>query len=93
MVPTVEGEPGFFKLKGEHIMAQYDKRVPWILWPFYALWQLVGLLFKLTGRLIAAVLGLVLVTVGIIISLTIIGAIIGIPLVLLGLMLMVRAIF
>jgi hypothetical protein len=74
-------------------MAQEENGVPWILWPFYALWKLVGFVLKLTGRIMAAVLGLVLVVSGILISLTIIGAIVGIPLVLLGLMLMVRAIF
>jgi hypothetical protein len=89
----VEGEPGFFMLEGEPTMTQEEKTVPWLLWPFYALWRLVETVFKLTGRIIAAVLGLVLVMAGILISLTFIGAIIGIPLVLLGLMLMVRAIF
>jgi hypothetical protein len=74
-------------------MAEERRTVPWLLWPFYALWRLVGFVLELTGRIIAAVLGLILVMIGILISLTIVGAIIGIPLALLGLMLMARAIF
>jgi hypothetical protein len=74
-------------------MEDERSHVPWFLWPFYALWRLVGFVLELTGRVVAAVLGLVLVIAGILISLTVIGAVLGIPLVLLGFMLMVRAIF
>jgi hypothetical protein len=68
-------------------------RTPWYMWPFSALWRLVGLILNLTGRLIAAVLGLVLVIAGVALSLTVIGAIVGVPLATLGLLLMLRAIF
>ncbi len=67
--------------------------VPWFLWPFAALWNLVCAILQLTGRLVAAVLGLVLVIVGVILTLTVIGAIVGIPFAILGIMLMLRAIF
>ncbi|MBN1260578.1 MAG: hypothetical protein JXB35_07845 [Anaerolineae bacterium] len=67
--------------------------VPWFLWPFAALWNLVCWILQVTGRLIGAVLGLVLVIVGIVLTLTVIGAIVGIPFVILGFMLMIRAIF
>ena len=70
-----------------------SKTVPWILLPFYAIAQLIAGILKLTGRLLAAIIGLVLLIIGITLSVTIIGAVVGIPLIIFGLMLMVRAIF
>ena len=67
--------------------------VPLLLWPFYAIWRLIGFILELTGRLLGIVLGLVLVIVGIIVSLTVVGAIVGIPLAVLGVMLMIRGLF
>ena len=69
------------------------KRIPLLAWPFVVVWRLVALVLELTGRVIAAVLGLVLLVVGILLSLTVIGAIVGVPLGLFGLLLMVRSIF
>jgi hypothetical protein len=46
-----------------------------------------------TGRLVAAVLGLVLMIVGVILTVTLIAAPVGIPLGLFGLLLMLRSIF
>lgn len=74
-------------------MAGSRRRVPWILWPFVAIWRLVALIVELTGRLIAVVLGSVLVLAGLLVSLTVIGAIVGLPLALLGLLLVVRGLF
>ena len=69
------------------------RSVPCLLWPFWAIWRLIITIVSMTGRLIAVLLGIVLVVVGIILSLTIVGAIIGIPMVLVGLMMIVRGIF
>jgi hypothetical protein len=69
------------------------KHVPWYLWPFWAIWQLIEFIFKLTGRLLAVVLGLVLMLAGALISLTVIGAIIGVPLFIVGLLLVFRGLF
>ncbi len=66
---------------------------PLLLWPFVALWKLVATIVELTGRFLALIIGLVLVLVGIILSLTIIGAIVGIPLIIIGLMLFIRGLF
>jgi hypothetical protein len=74
-------------------MANEMRNTPWILWPFVALWNLVTGILKLTGRLVAIVLGAVLMIVGIAVSLTVIGAIIGVPLAILGFMLTVRGLF
>jgi len=68
-------------------------RVPWFLYPFWLVWRLVVWVIELTGRLIGALLGLVLIIVGVIVSLTVIGAIVGVPLIIFGLMLMVRSLF
>jgi hypothetical protein len=69
------------------------KKVPWIIWPFYAIWRLVIKVIELTGRLVGAILGLALMVVGVILAITVIGAIIGIPLIIFGFMLVVRSLF
>jgi hypothetical protein len=69
------------------------KKTPWFLWPFVAIWRLLGFILELTGRLLGVVIGLVLVIVGIVVTLTVVGAVVGVPLIVLGLMLMVRGIF
>ena len=70
-----------------------EPRTPWILWPFVALWRLIAMIVEFTGRIVAVVLGAVLMIVGIIVSLTIIGAVVGIPLAILGLLLVLRGLF
>ena len=69
------------------------KRVHWLLYPFWLLWRLVIWVIEATGRLIGAILGLVLMIVGVVLSLTVIGAIIGIPLIIFGFMLLIRSLF
>ncbi len=65
----------------------------WIFWPFVALWRLVTGILELTGRLIAVILGLVLMIVGVVISLTVVGAIVGVPVFLFGMLLVFRGLF
>lgn len=67
--------------------------IPWYLWPFAAIWKLLAVIVELTGRFVAMVLGIVLILVGVIVSLTIVGAIIGVPLVIIGLLLLFRGMF
>jgi len=74
-------------------MTKEKKKIPWYLYPFWLIWRLVVIIIEFTGRVIGAVLGLVLLIAGVILSLTIIGAVIGIPLTIFGFMLMIRAIF
>lgn len=66
---------------------------PWILWPIAALWDLVAFLLRLTGRLIGFVIGLVLLVIGGVLTLTVIFAPIGLPLIAVGFLLMIRAVF
>jgi hypothetical protein len=61
--------------------------------PFVALWQLLGFVLSVAGRLSALVIGIVLVLVGIVLTLTVVGGIVGIPLILLGLLLTARGLF
>jgi len=69
------------------------RKIPFLLWPLWALFQLVVWILKLTGRFVGAILGLVIVLVGVVPSMPVIGAVIGVPLVLLGVMLMIKAVF
>jgi len=75
-------------------MTEVEKsRVPWYLWPFKALWDLLAFILNLTGRLIGAVLGLALAIVGLVLTVLVISAPVGIPLMVLGGLLMIRSIF
>jgi hypothetical protein len=70
-----------------------NKRIPWLLYPFWLIWRLVVWTIAATGRLIGAVLGLVLMIVGVVLTLTVVGAIVGIPLIVFGFMLIIRSLF
>jgi hypothetical protein len=66
---------------------------PWFIWPFAALWDFLAFILSLTGRIVAAVLGLALLIVGVILTVLIVTAPLGIPLAIFGLLLVVRSIF
>lgn len=70
-----------------------DTRVPVLLWPFYAIWQLLTFVLKIVGRLICSILGLGFMIAGIAITMSVVGAPIGIPLASLGFLLLLRAVF
>lgn len=70
-----------------------ERNVPWLLWPFYALWRLLTFILALTGRVICAVLGIVLMMAGVAVALSVVGAPLGIPLAAFGFLLLVRALF
>jgi hypothetical protein len=72
---------------------KHHGHVPWFLWPFWAIWRLVVMIIEFTGRLVGAILGLVLLIVGVILTVTIVGAIVGIPLIIFGFLLVVRSLF
>ena len=64
-----------------------------ILWPFNVLWTLLSSILRLTGRLLAAILGLVLMIVGLVLTFLIVAAPLGIPLTVFGFLLLIRSIF
>jgi hypothetical protein len=72
---------------------QTKRQISWVWWTLVAIWKLLFLIVEMTGRLLAMVLGIVLIIVGVIVSLTIIGAIVGVPLAIIGLLLLLRGIF
>ena len=74
-------------------MNDQDRKVPLLLWPFYAIWRLLTFILKLVGRLVCAVIGLALMAVGVTVTFTVIGAPVGIALAVFGFLLLVRAIF
>jgi hypothetical protein len=76
-------------------MSKSDERksVPWYLWPFWAIWRLVTFIFELTGRLVAVILGLLLMIAGALVSLTVIGLVLGVPLIIIGFLLVLRGLF
>ena len=74
-------------------MTDKKRKVFWLFWPFVALWRLIAGIVELTGRLVAVILGVVLMIVGVIVSLTVVGAVIGIPLAVVGFLLMLRGLF
>ena len=75
-------------------MTEHEKkRVHWLLYPFWLIWRLVVWIIEVTGRLVGAILGLVLMIVGVVLTITVVGAIIGIPLIIFGFMLVIRSLF
>jgi hypothetical protein len=68
-------------------------RMPWILWPFWAVWKLLETVLKLTGRLVALALGLALLISGVVLCFTVLGLPVGLPLAAVGLLLLVRGLF
>lgn len=64
-----------------------------LVWPFKVLWSFVGIVFLAVGKLMSLVMGLVLTVIGVLLSATLVGAILGVPLILLGVTMMVRALF
>ena len=68
-------------------------KVAWFFWPFVALWRLLALIIGFTGRVIAIVLGIVVMILGLLATLTFVGAVVGIPLMIFGFLLVVRGIF
>lgn len=56
----------------------------WILWAIFAIWRLICGFVDGVGRLVALLVGGVLVVVGLLLSATVVGAIVGIPLLLVG---------
>ena len=70
-----------------------ENRVPFLLWPFYSIWRLLTLVLSIVGRLLCALLGLIVMIGGVLITMSVVGAPVGIPLAALGFLLLIRAIF
>ena len=71
----------------------HRRRVPWYLWPFVALWDLMAFILGLTGRLVLGVIGLALMIVGLVLTVTLLASPVGIPHLIIGLLMIFRSIF
>lgn len=69
------------------------RRIPWWSWPVVLLWRLVTAIAKLTGILLALLIGLVCMMVGVALCMTFFGAIFGIPIFIVGLLFTLRALY
>ena len=69
------------------------EQVPWVLWPFWAIWRLLTWIVKLTGRLIAIVLGFAMIIIGAVLSITVVLLPLGIPLIIFGFLFVMRGLF
>ncbi len=74
-------------------MTTQKSKTPWFLLPFVWVWKFLAFILELTGRLVGAVMGFVLMIVGAILIITVIAAPIGIPLAVFGFLLMLRSFF
>lgn len=74
-------------------MSKHKNNTPLLFLPFVWLWKLLSLILELTGRLIGAIIGFVLMIVGSVLVITVIAAPIGIPLAAFGFLLMLRSFF
>ncbi|MCB1844845.1 MAG: hypothetical protein KDI09_17915 [Halioglobus sp.] len=66
---------------------------PILLMPFVLVWRLLGFFIRLSRRIVAALLGLVLMVAGVALTMSVIAAAVGIPLSIFGFLLLVRALF
>lgn len=64
-----------------------------LLWPFVAIWALLGFALRAVGRMLCVLVGLLIMAFGVALTLTVVGAIVGIPLAAFGTLLLVRALF
>lgn len=70
-----------------------NAHTPWIFWPIRAVFDFIEWTLRFTGRFVAAILGLVIMIVGIVLIITIIAAPLGLPIFMFGFVLMLRGIF
>ena len=45
---------------------QTKRQISWVWWPFVAIWKLLSIIVEMTGRLLAMVIGIVLIIVGVV---------------------------
>ena len=74
-------------------MARGHRPIPWIFWPINLVWDILAFILRLSGRLVGAFLGLVLMAVGLFLTLLVVPAPLGIPLSILGFLLLLRSLF
>jgi hypothetical protein len=81
------------KLGNKTMIEKRDKQYPWFFQPLVILWEFLASILKLTGRLVGAIIGLLLMIIGIVLTVTVVGAPVGIPVLVVGFLLTLRSIF
>ena len=74
-------------------MDSSSRHTPWFFWPIRLIFEFIEWILRMTGRLVAALIGLCIMIVGFVLTLTIVAAPIGMPMIVFGLVLMIRGIF
>ncbi len=74
-------------------MDAHRRKTPILLLPFVLVWSIFSFFLRVTGRVVGAVAGLVLMIAGIGLTVSMVAAPIGIPLAILGFLLMIRSVF
>ncbi len=74
-------------------MSDPDRKVPILLWPFYAVWRLLTFVLEMVGRMLCGLIGVVLMVAGAAITITVVAAPVGIPIAVVGFLLVIRALF
>jgi len=69
------------------------KTPPWFLVPLAWVGDLLGWILNLTGRLIAALMGMTFLGIGLLLTVTLVAAPLGIPLAIFGFLLILRSLF
>lgn len=69
------------------------RETPLLLMPFALLWRLLGFIIALSGRIVCALLGLVLMVAGVVLTMSVVAAPVGIPVSIFGFLLLIRALF
>jgi hypothetical protein len=63
----------------------------WYWWPFAAVWRILTTAFKLTGRVLMTVFGLVFIILGGLLTLTGVLAVCGVPFLIIGFLFVLRS--
>ncbi|UCE01244.1 MAG: hypothetical protein JSV42_14730 [Chloroflexota bacterium] len=67
--------------------------VPWYLWPFWMIWRFISWIVRLTGRLIATIIGFAMILLGAILCITVVLLPLGVPIIVFGFLLVMRGLF
>ncbi len=70
-----------------------QRKTPLLLLPFVLVWSIFSFMMKLTGRIVAVIMGITFMIIGLTLTVTFVAAPIGIPLAIFGFLLTVRSIF
>jgi hypothetical protein len=77
----------------EEKFMENQRKPPLLLLPLVLVWSIFSFIMKLTGRVVAAIIGITFMIIGLTLTVTFVAAPIGIPLAIFGFLLVVRSVF